>query len=311
MIHKRTREQRTAVVGYRRGGVRLDKTCCVCRAPYVARHSCPKMRHRMPAAGPPVWKDETETRLVQFYVQNICSQRTLFTNAEHNSYLAVLRIPCDGVKDAVCCLASAYLPEPEVEARYVSKVQQYLRTRLDLPLEPLDVCSIIHIIQLMIHYHVVTRYLLSSWPFHSRAVAQIQRSYSVNHGPSLFVTYESILKLTYAKDGEGANDGISIDYLLDCEQLAAIRDFGCSRQLLHALGTINLHEALTRTDKQERTLAGENMLRLSESVEQVALEPHSERRAVIEKIAESYKHVARIIIYCRLYGYVRTTVPLP
>jgi hypothetical protein len=119
------------------------------------------------------------------------------------------------------------------------------------------------------------------------------------------VTYESILKLTYLEDGEAANDGISIDYLLDCEQPEAIRDFGCSRQLLYVLGTINLHEARTRTDEQNRTLAGDEMLRLCQSVNQVASESHHQRRAIIEKIAESYKHMARIIVYCRLYGYVQ------
>lgn len=163
----------------------------------------------------------------------------------------------------------------------------------------------IRIIQLMIHYHVVTPQLLSSWPFHAQAVAAIQRRYSINCEASLFITYESILKLTYHRDGQLPNDGIQVHYLIDCEQPDVIQDFGCSRRLLYLLGCINLHESTTRDDLDARRAAGQLILNQCTRIIQVAPEKKEANRALIEKTAESYELTAKLMVYSRLFGYDR------
>ena len=230
---------------------------------------------------------------------------------------------CTAVLYTACSLAAAYRGDHTQAERRIWKVLKDLKKAVDKEEhDEAQIQSILRIIQLMIHYQVVTPQQFTKWSFHARDVAIIQQSHSINYEPSLFITYESILKLSYhTDDGRGGepndgggnpyhgsgipNDGINIGYLLECASPDKILDFGCSRRLLHLLGSINVCESETRDEDQlhKRFHAGNEILSECEIINQVAPEEDEYRKSLIEKTAETYRLVAQIMVYSRLFGY--------
>ncbi len=239
-------------------------------------------------------------------ITGLCNDRTLFTNDKRNAFLNLVRAtPCPGVNAAVYGLAALYLGRQECETKYISRALNVLRDLVQGSSVAVgSIPRIIQIIQLLIHYQVVTPHGQQGWSIHAKAIAKLQERVSVNHDPFLFVAYESILKLTVPKDDEPANDGIAVGFLLAGEHPDEVLDFGCSRELLCILGEINLQEKNTRQDAEGRISAGQHLLACCQRTTQRVFEDNDERCQAIRKIAQSYLLMAQVVIYCRLLGCV-------
>lgn len=165
---------------------------------------------------------------------------------------------------------------------------------------------VITILNLMIRYHTIKRTLDRSWVFHIKGFSAVQSEFMrlpETRNLSVRITYESILKFVpVLRDGELPNDGISIDYLLDLDNHREIRDFGCSPELLHLLGCINIADYRSK-DQSQRLDSSKLLLARCDGIAQTTPELEPNKREAIENTAESYIHMARILIYWRLLGY--------
>jgi hypothetical protein len=211
---------------------------------------------------------------------------------------------------AVFAVASLYQNGPVL--KYIAEVITFLRTKVKESIQSADILYVTIIMRLMVHYHVVARNLDLAWVCHIKGFASLQNKIPANSEAlqiSVFVTYESILKLSSPKEDDVPNDGICIDYLLTFRNRQEIQDYGCSHEVLHLLGSINIVEVSTREDQGRRVFEAYSLLARIECIRQVSYEENEDVRKVINKTAESYIHMARVIVYCRLLGYVHPCYP--
>ncbi|KAK4170670.1 hypothetical protein QBC36DRAFT_371103 [Triangularia setosa] len=157
--------------------------------------------------------------------------------------------------------------------------------------------------RLLIQYHVVKRDLDESWVLHIRGFSALQckiLEHAEARSVSVRITYESILKFAPTlQDSEGPNGGLSFDYLLSLENPHEIRDYGCSPEVLHLLGCINTADYETSKDLSSRVWVAYSLLARCENINQTTPETGLIREA-IEITAESYVHMARVLIHWRL-----------
>ncbi|KAI0388557.1 hypothetical protein F5Y17DRAFT_196122 [Xylariaceae sp. FL0594] len=195
---------------------------------------------------------------------------------------------------AIFCLVSLYLHRDETP--YFVTAIAFLKEAVRGDSE---ISDLVRILRLLVQYHTVKRHLDQNWVFHIRGLGALQRRIPV-HSETMSlcvpIVYESIMKFSAHDDGF-PNDGLSIDFLLHLENPQLIRDFGCSLELLHLLGTINIEVCRTMEDPLRRKHTAQSLFAKCDSIMQTSLE--SDRRDPVESTAESYVKMARVIICWR------------
>lgn len=161
---------------------------------------------------------------------------------------------------AVFCVASLYiggLDIGDLESRYLQRVIGFLQRAIQDKVPDSEIGFVAGIIRLLIQYHIVKRDLDRSWVFHINGFRALQHRILNNakaRSLTIRITYESILKFVPFPQ-KVPNDGLSIDYLLELEDLYQIRDYGFSPELLHLLGCINDEAHYANRDPSRRFLA--------------------------------------------------------
>lgn len=201
---------------------------------------------------------------------------------------------------AIYSIACLYLGDSE-ELTYNTQVLGYLRQVVTSTTLPSQASLIIGLIRLLVQYVIVKRNRDQSWVIHLRSFSHLL-SLVRDHealNSSIRITYESIVKFVPNTDENGyqPNNGICLDYLLKFDDPEKIRDVGCSIQLLHLMGNINVY---ARKDASIEPRTVQDLLHHCNSITQNTPEQHKAKRDCILKTAESYKCLARVLIQWRL-----------
>ncbi|KAF1949668.1 hypothetical protein CC80DRAFT_555138 [Byssothecium circinans] len=88
-----------------------------------------------------------------------------------------------------------------------------------------------------------------------------------------------------------------------------MRDYGCSPEVLHLLGYINTADYETGNDSSRRVKVAHSLLAKCENIDQTTPEI-GESREDIKLTAESYVHMARVLIHWRLLNSGICTSPV-
>jgi hypothetical protein len=177
--------------------------------------------------------------------------------------------------------------------------------------------SILKIVWLLVHYKVVSDDSSDNhkWSMHSRLLGILQsKRICINYKWTLFPAYESVVKLTGLRNKMIANDGIDVKEFEKCshpspccdsncrQEYSMIRDLGCSKELLVAMGLINDIEVKTRDLVDERVRQGHALMGRVKAIKQWTKEPLEKNADVAMKIAHSFHLTAQINIMVQLLG---------
>jgi hypothetical protein len=235
-------------------------------------------------------------------IDKYCKSRTLYGDARYNSLLRTIPPnPPRAFMAAIFCLTCLYVGRPEQD--YFQEVITSLRESVRNGVPDSEIALVASIIRLLIQYHIVKRDLDESWVFHIKGFRALQckiLEHAEARSISVRITYEGILKFApMLQDSEGPNGGLSIDYLMALENPREIRDYGCSPEVLHLLGCINTADYETSKDLSRRVEIAYSLLARCENIDQTTAEI-GESREAIKMTAESYVHMARVLIHWRL-----------
>ncbi|KAL2015097.1 hypothetical protein VTK56DRAFT_6311 [Thermocarpiscus australiensis] len=246
--------------------------------------------------------NDVEPHLFEYFIDKYCKSRTLYLDDKHNSLLrAIPPNPPRAFMAAIFCLTCLYVGFPELA--YFQEVILFLRETLQNEMQDSEIPLLASIIRLLIQYHIVKRDRDETWVFHINGFRALQcriLEHAEARNMSIRITYESILKFVpMLQDSQGPNGGLSINYLLTLENPQEIRDYGCSPEVLHLLGCINIADYETSKDSSRRVEVAYSLLARCGNVDQTTPET-GQRGKAIKTTAESYVHMARFLIYWRL-----------
>ncbi len=186
------------------------------------------------------------------------------------------------------------------------KSVQYLRQNMLMndQIEP-----ILAIGMLLLHHGVTsTEGPLFQWSMHAKLLCGLQSlNVCINYPAAIFIAYQIILNLGRPLE-KLANDGIGLDWLLDCEHPDLILDLGLSRRLLYYIGKTTEVASRTIHAMDERERQGRIFKAAIAEHTQYAMEPVKEAFEVTMNIGLSYQIAALLMVNCRLLGYVGTMV---
>ena len=260
--------------------------------------------------------------LILAVAKSICTRRTVFTYKGSNSYSIFVPEPCTGVISMRAALSYAYLKAsiPSQSKKFAIYEWKHLGSAIRFLSENLvkssQIESILKIVWLLVHYQVVSSDSSDNrnWSSHSRLLGILQsRGICINYKWSLFPAYESIVKLTGLRNKMVANDGIDVKEFEKCghlspccdsdcrQEYSMVRDLGCSKELLVAVGLINDIEVKTRELVDERVRQGQALMERIKAIKQWTKEPVVRNADVALKIARSFHLTAQIKLLVEIF----------
>lgn len=255
-------------------------------------------------------------------MNSICARRTVFTYEGSNSYTTFVPDRCRGVADMRRALSYAYLKVcvPSESERFATSEWKHFGSAIKFLSENLNkfpkVESILKIVWLLVHYQVVSDDSSDNlkWSTHSRLLGILQsKGICINYKWSLFPAYESIVKLTGLRNKIVANDGIIVEEFEKCDhtspcrdsncrqEYSLVRDLGCSKELLVAIGLINDIEVKTREVAEERVKKGHALMARIKTIRQWTKEPLETHADVAMKIARSFHLTAQMKLLVEIF----------
>jgi hypothetical protein len=229
---------------------------------------------------------------------------------------------CRGVTDMRRALSYAYLKVcvPSESERFAIYEWKHFGSAIKFLSENLkkssQVESILKIVWLLVHYQVVSDDSSDNhkWSTHSRLLGILQsKGICINYKWSLFPAYESIVKLTGLRNKMVANDGIDVKEFEKCghpspcrdsdcrREYSMVRDLGCSKELLVAMGLINDIEVKTRELVDGRVREGQALMERIKAIKQWTKEPLEKNADVALKIARSFHLTAQMKLLVEIF----------